>query len=671
MKDKISSSRLTAPVIKGPQNVLRLYQDLKHVLETLLARNQQEESTEKEALSRLNGLNNELERYFSAYRDNPQGESRGELEKILLAELRPFGYYQPSADPGSSGTDLSIQRCLEALQEHLKEFSRSLAKNSAPAAAVPQKTPASLPPEPLAAEPEPPKDKPPPVPVPGAPAETRPDLPESAVHMKNPDGASKPAAVAPVNTEPGPAPEPLAGPAFEQPRPEGPTITIYLKTFDSGGNYLQPYDILGKLIDKEPPLNGSARAEFSYISKDDLSVDKYFKLESAEVSPELTELGLQVRLDGQRLVIEGSPSRGFEGPLNFFLTHREAGGLGRVFKKHLYIADPRSVWQTLVVEDFKGYPAPNERLLGQSLPALGKMIVAASCRGRSHAHGAKPRDDYFAIKVDVGSGWHFVAVADGAGSAKYSRKGAALACETVINKLYEYLIKPDWMEMLDRSEDEFIRWKGLLEAEEIPAEAGGELRKIFDDIMYNAVQAAYHAIAGEAKVKGAQVRDYHTTLLCAAIRKFPFGYFIVTYWVGDGGLCLYNWNGIGRVIVPGKPDGGEFAGQTRFLTMSDEITAEPIRRRTRYNFADDFEALILMTDGLTDPFFPSEKAVTIKENWQAFWTGFLKEGFDDNPGCRELFEDRASPEEKAQALRRWLDFWSKGNHDDRTILIIK
>jgi len=666
---------MSSPVRKRHQfDAHKLYEILRITRNALQKLVQAEEVAEKADRFRLvDKLIEALNTPMSGYQADPKGSSRDKLSNTLKNGFKELELRIPD----SPCPDSFIQDCLVALRKELEIFSCGLTESRAPAAAAapkpsaPPRVDASAPPEPLAAEPEPPKDKPSPVPVSGAPAEIRPDLPESAVHLKKPDGASKPAAIEPVNTDPGPAPEPLAGPAFEQPRPEGPTITIYLKISDSGGNYHQLYDILGKLIDKDPPLMGRAREEFFYISKVDLSVDKYSQLESAEVSPELAELGFQVRLDGQRLVIEGYPSRGFEGPLNIFLTHREARGRGRVFQKHMDIIDPRSLWQDLGVEDFEGYPAPNEIHLGQSLSALGKMIAAASCRGRSHAHAAKPRDDYFAIKVDVGSGWHFVAVADGAGSARYSRKGATLACETVINKWHEHLTNPDCMEMLGRSEGEFIRWKGLFEAEEIPVEAEGELKKFFDDIMHNAVYAAYNAIAAEAKVKGAQVRDYHTTLLCAAIRKFHFGYFIITYWVGDGGLCLYNWNGSGRAIVPGAPDGGEFAGQTRFLTMPEEILPAPIQRRTRYILADDFEALILMTDGLTDPFFPSEKAVTTGENWRTFWTEFLKEGFDGNPGCRELFEERTSPEEKSQALRRWLDFWSKGNHDDRTILIIK
>lgn len=61
-----------------------------------------------------------------------------------------------------------------------------------------------------------------------------------------------------------------------------------------------------------------------------------------------------------------------------------------------------------------------------------KDIVAASKRGRSHAHEGKARDDDFNIYHNDSNGWYIIAVADGAGSAKYSRKGSAVACETCV-----------------------------------------------------------------------------------------------------------------------------------------------------------------------------------------------------------------------------------------------
>ena len=62
-----------------------------------------------------------------------------------------------------------------------------------------------------------------------------------------------------------------------------------------------------------------------------------------------------------------------------------------------------------------------------------KDMVAASNRGRSHAQEGKPRDDHFQLFHSNDNGWYIIAVADGAGSAKFSRKGSEIACRSVVD----------------------------------------------------------------------------------------------------------------------------------------------------------------------------------------------------------------------------------------------
>jgi hypothetical protein len=54
--------------------------------------------------------------------------------------------------------------------------------------------------------------------------------------------------------------------------------------------------------------------------------------------------------------------------------------------------------------------------------------------------------------------------------------------------------------------------------------------------------------------------------------------------------------------------------------MPGEVEFEKIIGRTRLFFADTFEAIILATDGITDPFFPSEVDTLSEEKWKYFWT---------------------------------------------------
>ena len=66
-----------------------------------------------------------------------------------------------------------------------------------------------------------------------------------------------------------------------------------------------------------------------------------------------------------------------------------------------------------------------------------------------------------------------------------------------------------------------------------------------------------------------------------------------------------------------------------------------------------------MTDGITDPKFETDANLLKVEKWNELWQDLSKEVdfSDDN-------------EASADQLLNWLDFWSPGNHDDRTIAIL-
>lgn len=73
----------------------------------------------------------------------------------------------------------------------------------------------------------------------------------------------------------------------------------------------------------------------------------------------------------------------------------------------------------------------------------------------------------------------------------------------------------------------------------------------------------------------------------------------------------------------------------------------------------DFTALMLMTDGISDPFFETDANLAKKEMWDKLWFNLSKEV--------EFTDDN---EQSQYQLLNWLDFWSPGNHDDRTIAIL-
>lgn len=322
-----------------------------------------------------------------------------------------------------------------------------------------------------------------------------------------------------------------------------------------------------------------------------------------------------------------------------------------------------------------------------------KDIVAASVRGRSHAHEnpGKPRDDDFKVSYCEETGWYVMAVADGAGSAKFSRQGSKIACETVQDYCKSCLTNSENLETaIARFSEE--------NAKENNEDAIRDARKAVGDLIYGvlgtaAVKAhkeiaaevdAYNKakkekaneIAEQAKalnpdaeapvipVVEAQMKDYATTLLIAICKKFEFGWFVATWWVGDGAIGLYKQGESIKIL--GEPDEGEFGGQTRFVTMRDIFAdAASIYKRLRFNIVSDFTALMLMTDGVSDAKFETDANLNNIEKWDALWNDIRGENEDK---CKVDLSDDNS--ESQYQLMQWLNFYTKSNHDDRTIAIL-
>jgi len=75
--------------------------------------------------------------------------------------------------------------------------------------------------------------------------------------------------------------------------------------------------------------------------------------------------------------------------------------------------------------------------------------------------------------------------------------------------------------------------------------------------------------------------------------------------------------------------------------------------------------LLLMTDGIADPKFQTDANLQENEVWRELWQDLNGANED---GAKVNFA--GSPAEVQECLLSWLDFWSPGNHDDRTIAIL-
>jgi hypothetical protein len=71
-----------------------------------------------------------------------------------------------------------------------------------------------------------------------------------------------------------------------------------------------------------------------------------------------------------------------------------------------------------------------------------------------------------------------------------------------------------------------------------------------------------------------------------------------------------------------------------------------------------------MTDGIYDPKFATENKLENPESWKTFFDD-LHGNNDDAPKV-----DFINDTDIDVQLSVWTDFWSRGNHDDRTLAII-
>lgn len=327
--------------------------------------------------------------------------------------------------------------------------------------------------------------------------------------------------------------------------------------------------------------------------------------------------------------------------------------------------NPRDLWRNIPTDPNITYykPDSDSQYIKVETSADGtkevkkRDIVAASQRGRSHAQEGKPRDDHFSLYHCNESDWYIIAVADGAGSAKYSRKGSEVACQTVMEHCKDLLIDNPNFETAIRefASDRANRLKRT------------NVTRHVIDIVYKGATKAHETIKKMAMANDARLQDYATTLMFAICKKYEFGWFIASFWVGDGAMCLFDAKNKTAKLL-GTPDEGEFSGQTRFLTMP-EIFRDPevVAKRLRMAIASDFTALFLMTDGVSDPMFETEKNLNSYDKWDEFYNN-LKNGFpEDEVGGVDLSDNNEASKDQ---LLKWLDFWSPGNHDDRTIAIL-
>jgi hypothetical protein len=247
-------------------------------------------------------------------------------------------------------------------------------------------------------------------------------------------------------------------------------------------------------------------------------------------------------------------------------------------------------------------------------------IIAASRRGRSHAHEGKYREDSFC--VEHSGAWTFIAVADGTGSKPLARIGSRLAAHAAVDYLQQQL-----------------KNLSIEESEQFEV----NLRCALAGAMVNALTC----LTSEAVRRKCEINDLSTTLLIVAYIPIHESLEIIgVAQVGDGGIAVRDSDE--HVFTLGAADHGIYGGESLFLT-SQETQLSWTKRVFLYQVRKPFRLLLVATDGVFDDFSKPYGELT----------KLFKE--------LENIRIQTHPEEW---LTSWLSYERRGSFDDRTIALL-
>ncbi len=247
----------------------------------------------------------------------------------------------------------------------------------------------------------------------------------------------------------------------------------------------------------------------------------------------------------------------------------------------------------------------------------GYRMVAASHRGKTHAHQGTFRED--AVAVGSTAYWNVMAVGDGAGTADLARVGSNMAVARAVEAMKEAMPAAPAAEDVGRA-----IWAGL--------------------------RSAYHAIKAFATDNGVAVGDLSTTLQ------------LLIHWPQQTG-CLLGVAHIGDGIVTAETRDGQYYLLTEPDTDPDDssrtlfLTSGPLKQwmeRTKvYQFDEPLDIVCLMTDGLSGDLEPYAELLHTN----------LFEALRSRVLCYPM-------RQREQALLSLISYDRRGSFDDRTLAVL-
>ena len=302
------------------------------------------------------------------------------------------------------------------------------------------------------------------------------------------------------------------------------------------------------------------------------------------------------------------------------------------------------------------YYKKNTDVFAMGTKTLPGHIFGVSRRGQSHAMDGSFRDDDFLIETIPEKGVCLFAVADGAGSAKYARQGSKIAVTVAIETMRKLLNDSCWNPEEGFNETGAI---GIALSRAAWESLDAIKREVADRIADQSVGAV-------------TIHDYNTTLLLSAVKMHSEGGLqIASFAIGDGAIA---WFGDNKFSLLSEPDSGEYSSETYFLTTervwqlanSDAKAFLNARAKVLSISAEQARcgSLMLMTDGVSDPFFPLPSDLSNPETWGKFLNEEIR-------GAAKIARDEQPLKDAEERLVSWSNFRKRGHFDDRTFVLFE
>ena len=302
----------------------------------------------------------------------------------------------------------------------------------------------------------------------------------------------------------------------------------------------------------------------------------------------------------------------------------DASGAAVMGEARLVISrDPRSLWRNVPSDRNGPHWKPDQASTRRE--CRGWLAQGLSRRGRSHANTGKFREDDLAVGV-LQQHLLAVAVADGAGSAPLSRLGSRVAVEAALQLIAQRAAQYSDATLTD------ARLEAWLAA---------------------AAVASWGAIETAADQQGATLTDLSTTLLLGLLVTTDAPRFACLQ-IGDGVIACHDAAGI-RPLA--DVDRGEYSSQTVFVSAA-RVQPKELATRIHVHTLRAPRWILLATDGVTDPYLETEQALHDAQCWAPLDTALSRAA------------GHADADAAERELAEWLDAFTPGHHDDRTLVLL-